>query len=316
MNKKLANWTRLAVVVAVVAGTQTGCKSGWKMPGSDLFSWSKKPSESTLAGSSPSLAMPSSSTSPTSPASKNMAMAINTPGQKSTSPYGGANPYGAPNPYGSANPYSSTNSSGPGFSMPTGGSVAMGGAGSAAAQNGYSNGPYGMVSNASRPTGYTAPSGYGAPATALANNVPGLKPPPTGYSGTNALAGTSTMPSMPSGYPQLPTNNSVPAIPAGYSGGPTMAQSLPPAQSSMPNAAPSGYQPTMPSVATQTYNGVTPYRPGSVGRTTGYDFSNQGAGTMANGTAPTSTSTGTSTGYGLPPAVPNTANGYTNQTFR
>ena len=50
MRSRLPNWIRLGMVLAVIAGTQTGCKSGWKMPGSDMFSWTRKPSESTLAG--------------------------------------------------------------------------------------------------------------------------------------------------------------------------------------------------------------------------------------------------------------------------
>jgi hypothetical protein len=310
MRKKLANWTRLAVVVVVVAGTQTGCKSGWKMPGSDLFSWSKKPSESTLAGSSPSLSMPSSTaTGPVSPAQRNTPSAIGSTAGNRTS-----NPYGATSP------------AGPSFNMPPNNAMAMGGAGTAAAANGYTNGPYGMVSSQAKPNGYTAPSGYGAPTgygappTGLAANAPaGFKP--SGYAPTsNALASTPSLPpayggspapsgalpAMPSGYPSFP-NNSVPAMPAAYNSGPTMAaQSLPPIQSSMPNAVPAGFQPTMPAVATQSYGGASTYRPGSVARTTGYDFSTQGPGAVANTNAPAPTS------LGLPPAVPSTANSMPN----
>ena len=96
-------------------------------------------------------------------------------------------------------------------------------------------------------------------------------------------------------------NGGIPAMPAGYN--PNSLNPMP-AHSSMPNAAPSGYQasglppiPTSgPGVAAQTYSGAAPYRPGSVGRQTGYDFSNQAGG-----------------GAGLPPSgVPNTANGLPN----
>ena len=115
MRMRLDHWTRLAVVVVAVAGTQTGCssgwnKSGWKMPGSDMFSWSRKPSESTLAGSSPSLAMPSGQAgSPTSPALRN------TPSPVSST----AANAGRPNPYG-ATGAGTANATGPSFSTPPG----------------------------------------------------------------------------------------------------------------------------------------------------------------------------------------------------
>lgn len=306
MKKLLANWTRLAVVVAVIAGTQSGCKSGWKMPGADLFSWSKKPSESTLAGSSPNLSMPSSGSSPVSPASKSTPSALASTGAKS--------PYG-------------TGSTGPSFSMPNTNAPVLGGAGTAAAQNGYTNGQYGMVSANARPGGAmpsypgSPNSGYGGAgypqaSSAVASSMPnaGAKP---GYPPSNALAGATSLPPAygPQGTPSMPTSmpqaytspNTVSAMPAGYTAGPSMGQPMPPAPSSMPNAVPGGYQPTMPSVATQPYNGTTPYKPGSVGRSTGYDFSAPGSGVNSGATQ---------TGYGLPPAVPATANGYNGQTYR
>ena len=317
MRMKLANWTRLAVVVVVVTGTQTGCKSGWKMPGSDMFSWSRKPSESTLAGSSPSLSMPSSSQSgPISPASRN------TPSTLASSAANGRGP---------------TSSTGPSFNMPpNSATAAMGGAGTAASANGYTNGPYGMVGNQTRPGGYSAPSGYGAPtgytapSTGLAQNAPtGYKPAsgtaPTGFAPTTSSLASSP-PSLPPAYGapsagmgQLPNsapaypsfaNNTVPALPASFNPGATSqvaTQSHPP--TSMPNALPSSYQPSMPSigtqpsVATQQYNGAAPYRPGSVGRPTGYDFSTQGQAGFASPTPPAPAANG------LPPAVPSTANG-------
>jgi hypothetical protein len=265
------------------------------------------------------LSMPTTnSSSPISPATKSTPTALNAGAPKPGSPYGSTSPYGA------------ASAGGPGFSMPPTGNLAMGGAGTAAAQNGYSNGPYGMVSNSARPSGFTAPSGYGAAgsptgysmpnANVAANTAPGMKP--AGYSPTNSFAGApgmppayggapaaNGMPTMPAAYPSMP-GNTVPAIPAAYNSGQATAQSLPPIQSSMPNAVPGGYQPSMPAVATQPYNGSTPYRPGSVGRTTGYDFSSPNAGAVAGGTAQAPA------GYSLPPAVPSTANGMPNQTFR
>ena len=76
---------------------------------------------------------------------------------------------------------------------------------------------------------------------------------------------------------------------------------LPAPSSSMPNAVPAGFQQTMPSVANQLP--TSGYRPGSVGRSTAYDFSNPNAGAKVPA-APNNA--------GLPPAFPATANGLPN----
>ena len=215
----------------------------------------------------------------------------------------------------------------------------MGGAGAAASSNGYTNGPYGMVGNQPRPNGAPAQGGYGAPNSSVANSgygapsngyapnaSAGFKPSgPTGYAPpTNVVA--ANPPSLPLAYggglppgagsPQAAMGapniamNPLQAMPATYNTGAVnqMPQPLPvPSQSSMPNALPNGFQPNMPSVATQQYNGAVPYRPGSVARTTGYDFSNQGPGGAVASSIPTM-----SPGMGLPPAIQNTANGSPN----
>ena len=299
MRTKLANWTRLALVVVAMAGTQTGCKSGWKMPGSDMFPWSKKPTESSLASSSPGLSMPSNSpTSQMGPAYKN-----------SPSPLVS----NAANPNRPTSPYGATNTTGPSFNMPpnnplANSQLAANAAGASANANGYSTGPYNMAANQNRPgftpsSGYGAPTGYGAPPQSTAGFASPTAP--------NNLAGMQTaLPpaygGAPTGLPQSSNNSSyapmgnggISAMPAGYNAASSNTMS---AQSSMPNALPGGYAPSGlppsptsgPSVATQTYSGPAPYRPGSVGRQTGYDFS-----------AP---------GTGLPPSsVPNTANGLPN----
>lgn len=298
MRTKLRNWTRLAVVVVAVFGTQTGCKSGWKMPGTDMFPWSKKPSESTLAGSSPSLSMPSNSpTSKVGPAYKN-----------SPSPLVS----NAANPSRTTSPYGATNSAGPSFNMPpnnptanshpSNSQMANNGSGVSASANGYSTGPYNMAGNTNRTGAFTPPTGYGPPPQS-----------PNGYgtaTNPNAVAGLPpAYGGMPAGLAQSSNNSAtyapmgnggIPALPAAYNA--AAVNNMP--QSSMPNALPSSFQPSSlpsnsangPAVAAQTYSGAAPYRPGSVGRQTGYDFSNQGAGVS-----------------GLPPAsVPNTANGLPN----
>jgi hypothetical protein len=256
-----------------------------------MFPWSKKPSESTLAGSSPSLSMPpnGSTTSPLGPAYKNspnpLASAAANPGRPS-SPYGGT--------------------TGPSFNMPPNNAsnqLAGTGAGITSSANGYQTGPYNMASNANRAGGMTSPTAYGATGGAPAG-ISGYSAPPS-----NAMAGLpSSMPpaygGMPTGGPvQSPSISSYPAMgggvsamPAGYNPGamPNATQGA----SSMPNALPSSYQqsalpPSSPAApaAAQNYAGAAPYRPGSVGRQTGYDFSNQGVG-----------------GAVAPASYPNTAN--------
>jgi hypothetical protein len=308
MRTKLANWTRMAVVVVAIAGTQSGCKSGWKMPGTDMFPWSKKPTESSLAGSSPSLSMPSNSSSSVGPAFKN-----------SPSPLvsNAANPNRPTSPYGAT--------TGPSFNMPPNNAMAkqmspgqmpnsqMGGSGSgiSAGANGYQTGQYNMAGTTNRSGGMTAPTGYGAPSqssngfpsTPPQNSMAGLPPSmPPAYGGMQ----TGMPPGMPAAMPQSPSISSyppmgnaggVPAMSAAYNAGAVNPMQ---SQSSMPNAVPGSYQPSSlppspgagPSTA-QIYTGATPYRPGSVGRQTAYDFSNQATG-----------------GAGMPPTnVPNTANG-------
>jgi hypothetical protein len=291
MRTKLATWTRLAVVVVAISSTQTGCKSGWKMPGADMFPWSKKPSESTLAGSSPSLSMPpsGSTTSPLGPAYKN-----------SPTPLAG----NAANPGRPSSPYGGT--TGPSFNMPPnnassypGNQLAGNGAGVTSSANGYTTGQYNTASNANRVGGMSPPTAYGAPTSPY-----GAPSGSTGYSAppTNAVAGlpTSLPPAyggIPSGGPtQSPSISSyapmggTSAIPAGYNSSamPNTAQT----PSSMPNALPSTYQPSalppstpIGSNGVQNYAGAAPYRPGSVGRQTGYDFSPPGA---SGGAAPAS----------------------------
>ena len=100
-------------------------------------------------------------------------------------------------------------------------------------------------------------------------------------------------PTNSASYAPMGNGAGTPAMPAGYHAAMNTAN---PMQSSMPNAL-AGSSPLSagPAIVNQTYNGAAPYRPGSVGRPTSYDFSNQ------------------SGGAGLPPAgVPNTANGMPN----
>jgi len=59
MHSRFPIWVRSGLLLAVLAGSQTGCKA-WKMPGSDMFPWSKKPSQDKLLGTKPPTNLPSS----------------------------------------------------------------------------------------------------------------------------------------------------------------------------------------------------------------------------------------------------------------
>jgi hypothetical protein len=312
MRSTIANWSRLVLVVAVVAGTQTGCKSGWKMPGTDMFSWNKKPSEASLAGSNPTLSVPgssstgsglSSSSTPVSPATRNTPNVLAS--SSKSSPYAAA-PAGAPQ-----------------YGAPTG---------SAATANGYQTGPYATVAGArptapGAPNGFTPPTGYAntqpmmgqPPAVAMSATAPQTNafgvPPANAFGATPAngygapQAGAAKMASAPTYtpnpmQPQLPPSQSVPAMPVGMSS--TNMAALPPAMapaSSMPNAVQGGFSSSQPVATNPTYAGAAPYRPGSTGRPTAYNFSGTGA---QNNAAPAGSLPGTNvphTANGLPPAT-------------
>ena len=296
MRTHITKWTKLALVIAAVAGTQTGCKSGWKMPGKDMFSWSKKPTESSLAGGNPSLTVSGSSTgsglasngsglatsgTPLSPALKNSPTSIT---NNSKSPYGASSP--------------AANANGP--------------QGLASNANGYQTGPY-MMSSAGRPTGYTAPTGYGnaQPMGQPMGQPNGLAMSATAPNNNPPMGMTSNVPpySMPNGtvYPQpgqAPTvaqsgfsapnfagPSGVPVLPAGMSS--TNMASLP-----QPSSMPASNQPNTnaPTMTVPAYGGAAPYRPGSTGRSTAYNFG-----------APQPRASG---GQSLPnSSVPHTANG-------
>jgi hypothetical protein len=310
MRSRVSNWVRLGVFAAVVAGTQTGCKSGWKMPGADMFSFTRKPSESTLSGG------PTVSMTPTtqSPALKS------TPSPIQSTALGGTRP----SPYGAS---------------PAGATAGVPGAGAAATANGYTTGNY--ATNPTRPTPganpYGAPVGptsqpgfgtassmanagapaygapaYGAPAygapSAAPGYGPGLPPPshPAGAHSAMPMAGSippagggyvaqATVPPTSYGVPgYVPAGNSVNATPAGYSSNVNLPPSMPPT-SSMPIAYGGTQPPNTAPAGSQQFAAPSSYRPGSINRSTSYDFSNQGPG--ASG--PMSP---------MPPSIPRTAN--------
>ncbi len=349
MRSRTRNWIQTGLLLAVLAGSQTGCKSGWKMPSSDMFSWGRKPSESTIVGGGPSVTAPGSAMAgnparptvgaPTSPNGPLSPASRSTPNQVAST---AVNPGGAVRPAGTQ-----FGGYGPNGASPYGANAgAMQSPGAAASANGYTTGAY--ATNQTRPPLNTAPAPYGqsingatppsyqnqqfpnaSPQIPLAQggvplptstpnqSYPPAIPAPQAYSGMPVPQGPSTVAgvpggglppaSVPNGYNMMQPQGSMGAPVArssapGYT--PTGSQGLPavpvssggnlppglPPSNQMPMAyggtAPSSSMPTMtnPAVTNPAVTGSSPYRPGSVGRNTPYDFSNQGAG--ANPSAP------------------------------
>lgn len=309
MRSRLPSWVRFGLVLAVVAGTQVGCSSGWKMPGSDMFSWKRKPSESTLTGSGPSIQMPnggastaSSSTSGSSPASRN------TPSPISSTAVNGGRQSG---PYGQSN--NANNGSGAGLSANTVGyqtpvGTALGGprpavpgAGGAATSNGFSA-PYAAPTAQTTSAMYTIPPANGGMPNTVPPNPYSVAPAPTQFTNPQAAqptpgpyslppAGLGLPPSGVAGLPPSPAapNFAAPApsqyppnsnayAPTGGSTVPAMpvgysTPALPPTAPSMsPAALPVAYGGTAPSFAPTANPPVAPApaRVSMNGSATGY----------------------------------------------
>jgi hypothetical protein len=339
MRSRTRNWIHFGIVLALMAGTQTGCKSGWKMPSSDMFSWGRKP-DSTVIGSGPTVTTPGApvamsgktpgsptaptSNSPLSPSLRSTPNQINstalngpTPTRSNSSNLGG---YG---PNTSAPTLPGTNGSGlPGaspYGAMTGTAPTPGGA---AASNGYTTGAY--ATNQPRlgampalPYGQSSPYGQmpsmtvpqmpapqmPAPQMPIAqSNVPNQPlpggpgfsyplpsgPAPQSPQMVAGLPNASVPPTgVPNGFNMIPPPSGTQAIPAlPVSNSNSLPPSLPPA-TQMPVAYGGGAPSSMPTVAPQTAARNGAYQPGSIGRSTSYDFSNQGPGSLP--TAPVNT---------------------------
>nr|MCU0710057.1 hypothetical protein [Pirellula sp.] len=95
-----------------------------------------------------------------------------------------------------------------------------------------------------------------------------------------AMPPAASMPQtgVPNGFNMIPPpagTQPLPAMPV--SGGASLPPSLPPT-TQMPVAYGGGAPSSMPTVAPQTASRSGAYQPGSIGRATSYDFSNQGPG--------------------------------------
>ncbi|MCY2975429.1 MAG: hypothetical protein NTW52_12270 [Planctomycetota bacterium] len=229
MRFDVTKWTRLAVL-GMVSGAClfTGCSSssGWKMPGSKMFSWSKKPSETTLAG-----AGPSSIKYPDSPASKQTPQAIasaaagTAPGKSGFgSPVGGATSLAATG--------TGARTAQPTYTPPNGmANVAFAPPAAAAAANGYSVGPYntysqpGGAANNLATTG--APSAFGGatPAAGMSPGNPFNATARAGFPSTQVYAGSTPGTVAANHGTQMPASFQPPSAPQGApsSGFPGMA---------------------------------------------------------------------------------------------
>ncbi len=273
-------WIVLGLVALVAL---PGCRSGaWKMPGSSLLSWGRKPDASTLSGEDelPQL--------PPSPAAKYDPGTIASVGAKNTPATGGSTNQGSGTAYG----YSAQTVSTPKTGL-------------AAQANGYQTGPYQMgtaSTTGTAPSGTTAAAGlpnpYGgsytgtagtsasaqAPNIALPTSVTntlatGSAASPAGYPGASApaMGSAGTASSIPVGYPQSSPASATPTMPST-----TTTPDLPsypslPAGGVGGTPSPSAYQgattltPTDPS-APATASAPAGFAPGTTGRSTGYDF--------------------------------------------
>ncbi len=279
-------WTRLRIrdrvafaCLLAAAASSTGCQSGWKMPGKDLFSWTKKPSESTLAGKGPSLTYPSNG-----PAANHTPNQIASGAPGSTRPSGvpglGAPPTSMPNSAAVANNYPtgpySTNSYGVPGGVGSAGAIsaasnvaAAGAYGSSASSSPTYNGP-------SSPYGYrpsTTP--YTPPTSGLAATSGSSQPGMTPNYGPQSLSNTGTGPSS------MPGSNSMAGtyVPTGVGATPAF---VPPSfgGTTGPNVASTGGADYNATASASMPSGVAAggaYRPGTTGRATGYDFSTPSA---------------------------------------
>jgi hypothetical protein len=226
MRSRTRNWIYTGLVLALLAGSQTGCKSGWKMPSADMFSWGRKPSESTLVGSGPSVSSPGSaaagmSTRPNGPSPTSMASSPGSPLSPASRSTPNAVNSTAVNPSSGVRP-SGTNFGGYGPNAgPAYGANASAAPvpGAAASANGYSTGAY--ATNQSR-----APMG-----------LPGT---PYGQGGMNLQASGVQPSAQPmSASPQM----SVPQLPAPQI---PLAQGTAPIPTATPNYNYPGAAPTAP----------------------------------------------------------------------
>jgi hypothetical protein len=214
MLSRFQHWVCSGVLLAFLAGSQTGCQS-WKTPSFNMFPWSKKPSPDKIVGTKPP------STLPSSPSTSGSTMLA-----QDTSKSGGPISPASRN----------TPSSIPG--TPTGASsssVAMPSPGAAAANNGFTPGTYNVPQNrgpAGAPNPYAANPYAANPYAAAPNSIP---QPATMPPGANPYAMAQAPGNINPYGSSLPTTTGNPVSPASMAVPP---MSAPPMNASF-NATPS-----------------------------------------------------------------------------
>jgi hypothetical protein len=307
------NLIGLIVVSLAVSGCRSG-SSSWKMPGSSMFSWNRQPDATTLAGQSN---LPQYPESPANRYEPNAiaSVAAQTPSQTS----------------GPSVASVGTASSAYGVAAQT---VAAPKTGLASQANGFQTGPYQMSESAGYPPTTTTasssavglPNPYGGTyaGTGGATSVPSIALPggvqQSVATAQNAVNTANGYANAANAYANGVANSisSLPSYPfstvsTGTAGtgtsSPTTAAMSTPAFPELPQGVASGASSAFPNPlaatppATSAYQGSTTlssgYRPGTTGRSTGYDFSSGGAGSATQ--APTAPSTNSQPSFSLPP---------------
>ncbi|MFM7975277.1 MAG: hypothetical protein ACKO8U_09415, partial [Pirellula sp.] len=185
MLSRFPNWVRSGLLLAMLAGTQTGCQT-WKSPSFNMFPWSKKPSADKIVGTKPPTNLPTSSSStsgPVSPALRNTPSPV--PGSPTPNTNLASNPAGAipspgtaaanngftPGTYNVAQPRTNPASPNPYATAPNG---ANPNAVSPNAVSPYGANPYAATPAPSQPSG-TVPSGLVSSAS-IPGTIPGANP--------------------------------------------------------------------------------------------------------------------------------------------
>ena len=269
----------LGALAITVLGTSTGCKSGWKMPGASLLSFSRQPSEEILASQGPSLDYP------TSPAMNHTPMQL-------ASADKGAKTGAANTPGGTGIPNLAANS------------------------NGYQIGPYGMSGRATTPnTSGTGAPKTSLASTALGTPGMGSTVPASQNSGSmpNALGGSTSGTFAAAGFGDPPSLGGM-ATSGGLTPPPSQSPTtaLTNSQAFQAGAKPSGLAGVQPTYSGNPATGASPPAIQTYGGASAYNSPYQTSNASIYGGAPLgavaagATQSGQAASAGMaPPATPN-----------
>jgi len=184
MLSRFPNWIRFGLLLAFLAGSQTGCQT-WKTPSFNMFPWSKKPSADKIVGTKPPSTLPGSSS-----VGSGATLAQDT--SRSSGPVSPATrntPSPVPGMPASSNPSSMALASNPSTGNPSIG-TGMPSPGAAATNNGFTPGNYNIPQN--RMPGMPTGSNLAATPNPYASNPYPNAPMGAGATGPNPVAGIPT----------------------------------------------------------------------------------------------------------------------------